>query len=73
MGFLMPKVSAPDIPPPPPAANPPTIADPAVAAAGNAQRAGAAAAEGQGFDGTVQTSPMGAPAAATAMKSLLGQ
>ena len=70
MGFMTPKAPLP--PPPPP--NPPTVANAQVQEAGAAQRAAAAAAAGgMGYDGTVQTSPLGASTPATAGgKSTLG-
>lgn len=57
----------------PPAANSPIIAN-AGSGAGAATRAGTAGpvAGMAGFDGTVATSPMGAPGGSTAVKSLLG-
>ncbi len=70
MGFMKPKTVVPTAPPP----NPATVASAQVQEAGAAQRAAAAAAAGgMGYDGTVQTSPLGASTPATAGgKSTLG-
>jgi hypothetical protein len=74
MSFLAPSMSAPPPPPPPPA--PPILANSSVAASGaQARNAAAAAAGGQGFAGTLATSPQGAPTPQTTTggKSLTGQ
>lgn len=55
----------------PPAAHPPTLAS--VTGSGVKQAQGAAAAEGQGFSGTIATSPQGlTQKASTAPATLLG-
>lgn len=57
-----------------PVANPPVLANATTAQASTAARAASAGAVGglQGFDGTIATSPLGAPAGPTVSKSLLG-
>jgi hypothetical protein len=62
----------PTLPMPPPAAHPATLADAAVQGAGGNTKAGGAAANGMGSDGTIKTSPQGTPAP-TIAKTLLGQ
>ena len=62
--------SAPVPPPPPP--SPATAADASIQQAGAMQRTALANAAGAGFDNTIVSSPMGAPAANTSQKQLLG-
>lgn len=74
MGFLMPQAPSMPAPPPiPPAAAPPTLANAATSGAAQGARAKAAGAMGEGFDGTVATSPLGAPAPNTTKSYLGGQ
>lgn len=75
MGFLASSPPKPQMPPmPPPAANPPTQGSQQIALAGEAAKAKAAAAEGQGFDNTIKTSPEGLQTPpSTAHATLLGQ
>jgi hypothetical protein len=70
MSFLMPKIPAPIAPPPPPA--PPMMASASIQGDAAAARAAAATSGGQGFAGTVQSSPQGAASPPTALKALLG-
>src|SRR5579864_7304157 len=73
-GGAAPAVAAPPPPPPPPP--PPSISTPSVQLAGSAsaaaQRAAVAGAAASGFAGTVESSPQGTGAPATAAKTLLG-
>lgn len=66
MGSLFGAPAAPAVPPPPPA--PPMFASNQLA--GNSVAQQAAAAEGQGGDRTVTSSPLGAPAAPVAKTTL---
>ena len=68
MGFL----SAPKLAPPPPPPTPPTMASPIVQESASQTAARAAAAEGQGFNDTVKSSPEGAPAPSLAKATLGG-
>ena len=58
---------------PPPAAHPPTLGSAFSAIATQASNNAAKAAEGEGFDNTIKTSPQGASAPSTAPVTLLGQ
>jgi len=76
MGFISdifsPKAPSVPAPPPiPPAATPPSLAN-AAASTAMQQKAKAAGAMAQGYDGTVATSPLGAGTPNTAKPSLLG-
>lgn len=62
--------AAPPVPPPPPA--PAQAASPGGMEAQAQERASLTAASGAGFAGTIASSPQGAPAPATARKTLLG-
>lgn len=64
---------APNVPLPPPAAHPATMGDASLALAGIEARRSARAAEGEGEDNTIQTSPQGVMQPATkAPSTLLG-
>lgn len=68
------KPREPGVPMPPPAAHPPTLGSSQVALAGLQAKQKAAAAEGEGFDNTVGTSPGGLKEQPTTQKAtLLGQ
>jgi len=62
---------APSAPIPPPAAHPATLGSTQVQLQGQSSLKAGAAAEGQGFDDTIKTSPQGLKAPNTA-KTLLG-
>lgn len=72
MGFLMgsPKVNAPT--PPPAAAHPAVLGSTQTALIGSSAKKAGGAAEGMGFDNTIQTSPQGLKAPAAAKATLLG-
>lgn len=56
----------------PPAAHPAVLGSATSALAGQNAKAAAGAAEGQGFDNTIQTTPKGLEAPSTAKATLLG-
>ena len=70
MSFMSPK--PPGTPPIPPAAHPAILGSNQTALAGQNARTVAAAAEGQGFDNTIQTSPQGLQPPTTGKATLLG-
>lgn len=73
MGSLFSSPKPPTVAMPPPAAHPPVLGNSASLMAEQATKSRAAAAAGAGLDGTVGTSPEGAPAQpSTAKATLLG-